>query len=48
MEPGSLWLLIAIALLSFALAFIGAAVGLVLGHLRWPLLIAHVGSPGRG
>jgi uncharacterized protein len=48
MGPGGLWLLIAIAGLSFALAFIGAAVGLVLGHLRLPLLIAYLGSPGAG
>lgn len=48
MEPGSLWLLLAIALVSFTLAFVGAAVGLVLGHLRLPLLIAYLGSPGAG
>jgi hypothetical protein len=27
---------------------VGAAVGLVLGHLRLPLLVAHLGSPGAG
>jgi hypothetical protein len=48
MEPGSFWLLLAIALVSFSLAFIGAAVGLVLGHLRLPLLITYLGSPGAG
>jgi uncharacterized protein len=34
-----------IAVLSFLLSFVGAAVGLVLGHLRLPLLVAHLGSP---
>jgi uncharacterized membrane protein YfcA len=37
-----------IGLLSFALSFVGAAVGLVMGHLRLPLLIAYVGSPVTG
>jgi uncharacterized membrane protein YfcA len=37
-----------IGLLSFVLSFIGAAVGLVLGHLRLPLLIAYLGSPAAG
>jgi uncharacterized membrane protein YfcA len=37
-----------IGLLSFVLSFLGAAVGLVLGHLRLPLLIAHLGSPVAG
>lgn len=45
---GSVWLLILIAVVSFALSFIGATVGLVLGHLRLPLLIAYLGSPGAG
>ncbi len=48
MEAGSLVLLIAIALLSFVLSFIGAAVGLILGHLRLPLLILYLGHPGAG
>jgi uncharacterized membrane protein YfcA len=48
MEHGSPWLLFAIAVLSFALSFIGAAVGLILGHLRLPLLIAYLGAPGAG
>lgn len=48
MQPGSPWLLVGIALLSFALAFVGAAVGLILGHLRLPLLIAYLGSPTAG
>src|SRR5436309_6634632 len=43
------WLLLGgIAALSFALSFAGAAVGLVLGHLRLPLLIAYLGSPVAG
>ena len=48
MDAGSPLLLIAIALLSFALSFIGAAVGLILGHLRLPLLILYLGHPGAG
>src|SRR3954453_21817758 len=48
MHPGSPWLLVGIGVLSFALAFIGAAVGLILGHLRLPLLIAYLGSPTGG
>jgi uncharacterized membrane protein YfcA len=48
MEPGSLWLLAGIAVLSFVLSFIGAAVGLILGHLRLPVLIAYLGGPGAG
>ena len=46
MESEQLGLLVAIGTLSFVLAFIGAAVGLVLGHLRLPLLVAYFGSPG--
>ncbi|MBY0232113.1 MAG: sulfite exporter TauE/SafE family protein [Gemmataceae bacterium] len=38
-------LLVLIAAVSFALSFIGAAVGLVLGHFRLPLLIAYFGNP---
>ncbi len=37
-----------IGLLSFGLSALGAAVGLVLGHLRLPLLIAYIGSPVGG
>lgn len=48
MEHGSVWLLVAIALVSFLLSFIGAAVGLVLGHLRLPLLITYLHSPVAG
>lgn len=48
MQPGSPWLLVGIGVLSFVLAFIGAAVGLILGHLRLPLLIAYLGSPTLG
>jgi uncharacterized membrane protein YfcA len=48
MEWGNLWLLVVIALVSFALSFLGAAVGLVLGHLRLPLLIAYLGNPAAG
>lgn len=45
---GAVWLLFVIAIASFALSFIGATVGLVLGHLRLPLLVAYLGSPGAG
>jgi len=48
MQPGSPWLLVGIGVVSFLLAFIGAAVGLILGHLRLPLLIAYLGSPTAG
>src|ERR1043165_5548043 len=48
MQPGSPGLLVAIAIVSFVLAFIGAAVGLILGHLRLPLLIAYLGKPAAG
>ena len=48
MQPGSPWLLVGIGVLSFGLAFIGAAVGLILGHLRLPMLIAYLGSPTAG
>ena len=48
MDPGSIWLLLAIALVSFILSFIGSSVGLVLGHLRLPLLITYLKSPGGG
>ena len=37
-----------IGLVSFVLSFIGAAVGMVLGHLRLPLLVAYLGSPVSG
>jgi uncharacterized membrane protein YfcA len=37
-----------IALVSFTLSFYGAAVGLVLGHLRLPLLIYYLGSAAAG
>jgi uncharacterized membrane protein YfcA len=40
-EWGNPWLLVALAAISFVLSFIGAAVGLVLGHLRLPLLLAY-------
>jgi uncharacterized membrane protein YfcA len=48
MQPGSPWLLVGIGVLSFGLAFIGAAVGLILGHLRLPLLIGYLGTPTAG
>jgi uncharacterized protein len=48
MEPGNIWLLLLIAAVSFALSFIGAAVGLILGHLRLPLLIGYLHNPVAG
>ena len=43
-----LLLLAGIGLVSFVLSFVGAAVGMVLGHLRLPLLVAFLGSPVSG
>lgn len=49
MSAANVWLLSGIALLSFVLSLIGAAVGLILGHLRLPLLIAWFdGNPAAG
>src|SRR3954465_6789647 len=48
MDGDQLMFLIAIALLSFVLSFLGASVGLVLGHLRLPLLVIYLGSPAAG
>src|SRR5262245_57379050 len=45
MEVFHLLLLAGIGVLSFGLALFGAAVGLVLGHLRLPLLVYALGSP---
>ncbi len=42
------WLLPIIAIVSFTLSFIGAAVGLILGHLRLPLMVVYLGSPVAG
>ena len=39
MDAHSLLLLTVIGVTSFALSFYGAAIGLILGHLRLPLLI---------
>jgi hypothetical protein len=46
--PHDLPALCGIAVLSFVLSFIGASVGLVLGRLRLPLLIAYPDSPVAG
>lgn len=43
-----MFILCAIGVLSFVLSFIGAAVGMVLGHLRLPLFVAFLGSPVTG
>jgi uncharacterized membrane protein YfcA len=48
MQSKDLLLLSGIGLVSFVLSFVGAAVGMVLGHLRLPLLVAFLGSPVSG
>jgi uncharacterized membrane protein YfcA len=48
METQGLLFLVGIAALSFALSFYGAAVGLILGHLRLPLLIYYLPSTTAG
>jgi uncharacterized membrane protein YfcA len=48
MDPHSVLVLCGIGVLSFFLSVLGATVGLVLGHLRLPLLIAYLGSPVAG
>ena len=45
---GSPWMLLLIGVISFGLAFIGSSVGLILGHLRLPLLIQYLGSAPAG
>ena len=46
---GQDWLALAgIGVVSFVLSLVGAAVGMVLGHLRLPLLVAYLGSPVAG
>src|SRR5580704_9449004 len=48
MDWHSQLILVAIAVVSFILAFYGAAVGLILGHLRLPLLIYLLPSAAAG
>lgn len=48
MEISHFLALIGIAFVSFLLSVLGAAVGLILGHLRLPMLIAYLGSPVAG
>jgi uncharacterized membrane protein YfcA len=48
MDTQSLLLLTAIGVTSFALSFYGAAIGLILGHLRLPLLIYYLPSTAAG
>jgi uncharacterized membrane protein YfcA len=48
MDAKDLLLLGGIGVVSFVLSFLGAAVGMVLGHLRLPLLVAFLGSPVLG
>jgi hypothetical protein len=48
MDSKDLVILGGIGLVSFALSVVGAAVGMVLGHLRLPLLVAFLGSPVKG
>jgi len=44
MDAQGFFILAAIAVVSFALSFYGAAVGLILGHLRLPLLMYYLPS----
>jgi uncharacterized membrane protein YfcA len=48
MDSKDLLVLGGIGVVSFVLSLIGAAVGMVLGHLRLPLLVAYLGSPVSG
>jgi uncharacterized protein len=48
MNSQDLLILVGIGLISFVLSYIGAAVGMVLGHLRLPLLVAVLNSPVSG
>src|SRR5689334_18940538 len=48
MDSKDLVILGGIGLVSFVLGFVGATVGMVLGHLRLPLLVAFLGSPVSG
>src|SRR5437868_6786953 len=48
MDPHSFMILAAIGMTSFALSFYGAAIGLILGHLRLPLLIYYLPSTAAG
>src|SRR5947209_12015350 len=48
MDPHSLLLLTAIGVTSFVLSFYGAAIGLILGHQRLPLLIYYLPSTNAG
>jgi uncharacterized protein len=48
MDAYGLLILIGIAVASFALSFYGAAFGLILGHLRLPLLIYYLPSTAAG
>jgi uncharacterized membrane protein YfcA len=47
-DARSLLVLCGIGAVSFVLSYVGAAVGMVLGHLRLPLLVAYLGSPVLG
>jgi uncharacterized membrane protein YfcA len=48
MSSGDFLFLFGIAIISFILSILGAAVGLVLGHVRLPLLVAYLGSVPAG
>src|SRR4051794_15468802 len=48
MDTNGLPLLVAIAVVSFVLAYYGSAVGLILGHLRLPLLVYYLPSTAAG
>src|SRR5262252_1035212 len=48
MDAQNFYVLSLIGIVSFALSFYGSAVGLVLGHLRLPLLIYYLPSTAAG
>lgn len=48
MDTSALLFLAGVAALSFALSFYGAAVGLILGHLRLPLMVYYLPSTVAG
>ena len=48
MDTERVLLLVGTGLISFALSYIGAAAGLILGHLRLPLLVYTLGNPIAG
>lgn len=48
METNRVLVLVGIGAVSFVLSYVGAAAGLILGHLRLPLLVYALGNPVAG